>query len=123
MSKAADRERSRLQLPNLWRVAEDEGCCWPSGYVVDCVILCVECAEECTIDGRPLNLDDPEEVGAYFSSEETDSPSMCDACGILIPTNLTSYGQEYVRASDGRTRAGKLYREAFPWAFRKGGAW
>ena len=98
-------------LPRYGMVGWDNGYRSPSGYAVDCVILCPDCCASLPPDHRG-------EAWGFGSHVETDSPEHCDTCGILIPTSLTSDGIEYVRSIDGRTRAGRLYRQAYPWVWR-----
>lgn len=53
------------------------------GYARDGAIYCAECGESSW---------DP-----VFADSETDSPSSCDECGVLIPEQLTPDGVRYVR--------------------------
>ena len=110
MTKESAQEiRDRLGLTNLWRIAEDYGFSAPNAYTQEGACYCPQCAGPEAEDGA---------MGAIFGAEEVDYPLLCDVCGILIPTGLSSYGLEEVRRTDGRTRQGRLYRQAFPWAFR-----
>jgi hypothetical protein len=110
MHESAQDIRGRLGLPNLWEIAEDHGFLAPNGYACEGACLCPDCA------GPEAEQDD--QYGAIFGAEEVDYPRLCEGCGILIPTALTPEGLAEVRKVDGRTRQGRLYRKAFPWAFR-----
>ena len=94
--------RGRLGLPNLWEVGQDRGYAAPNGYTCEGTCYCPQCAGE--------DIDD-DQYAAIFGAEEVDYPLLCDVCGILIPTGLSSYGLEEVRRTDGRTRQGRLYRQ------------
>ena len=114
--------RKRLGKANLYEIAPDNGYRAPSGYVHDGTCYCVECAQD--IPFPLVSRDTGEEIihadqlNALSSHDESDSPVTCDVCGILIPSSLTTDGVEHVRESDGRTRYGRMVREAYPWAFR-----
>lgn len=72
------------------------------GVVKEAGVLCVSCAQEKYGEEwiEKLMRDSAREgnpIAPYWSGYPVDSPVWCDACGALIPQDLSSLGEEEVR--------------------------
>ena len=94
------RSELKKRFPNRGFTADE-------GFIVNGDYLCDECAP----DGDYESLD--------FA--ETDHPVHCEKCQALIITNLTDYGQNYVRDQyrESRNVITKLWRKEFSYAWDK----
>jgi len=52
--------------------------------------ICVECTRKRYGDTLP------DDLGLVFSDSETDTPTHCSECGMVIDETLTDYGEKYV---------------------------
>jgi len=68
----------------------------PEGYIANCDTWCSECAKERGWTEAGAVDSDGENVRALFGWDETETPDHCAACGTLLSTTLTSYGEQYV---------------------------
>ena len=83
----------------------------PNGYLVNETYLCADCAY--WADADETHSDDWWPLGVG----ETDCPTHCEECGVLIWEPLTSDGIAYVRAAlargTGRAEVLATWREAY----------
>lgn len=71
------------------------------GYTADAAVWCLACAEKrygvLRSGGHRVQDGEGNIVQPLFHGYESDTPDHCTACGILIPSNLTNDGMQYVR--------------------------